>query len=197
MEAQYYWYCWFVFIIVYFLFPPSHLQKGLSVFVLLLMSSYGLFQNTGFHDILLLGIVVIFGLIFWINEQKSLVTHFWPFILCLGYAACQMFLFIHPIWHQFPGFELSLVLFILVLHWFSGSFSSAVGFWMLVNGLGSLVTIVVLEEVEVEQVIIAENIIVFLLKGMVLLFILFGMARLKRSVRRSRNQSRKKGAAHA
>ncbi|MFQ3542966.1 hypothetical protein Q7A53_02690 [Halobacillus rhizosphaerae] len=195
MTAQYYWYGWVIIMIAYFFLPPSKVRNRILFFCFIVLNTYSFINDPIIHDYLQLGLLYCFGLSFWLIDRRSFVDHFWPFILSMVYTSIQMFLVVHPVWTLFPGFHLGWILAIILLDWFDLSFSSLIGLWFILNSCGAFLTMYVFSVYGVEQFLTSEQVIVTTFKGLVIIFILHGISRLKKAVRRGR-KSRNKGAAY-
>ncbi|MGP4077017.1 YphA family membrane protein [Halobacillus sp. K22] len=197
MAAIYYWYAWFLALIIFFFIPSSHLRSRLLLFIWIIMCTYTLadLQLMGSlpFSIFLLG---IFGTYFWKIRRKNMIQHFWPIVLSVGYTAVQLFLLVQPVWSRLPGVYLAVIFFLFILHKIFRDLPSLIGVWLLINAFGTLWSYLVLSIYILEEPMFNQQTIIFVLKGMVALFIMYGVYRLKLSLQQKKIKPLRKGGAY-
>ncbi|MCA1009479.1 hypothetical protein [Halobacillus halophilus] len=197
MAAIYYWYAWFLALIIFFFIPASSLRSRLLLFIWIIMCTYSFgdnpFINFQLYSILLLA---IFGTYFWKITHKHMIQHFWPIVLSIGYTAVQLFLLVQPVWSRLPGIYLGVIFFLFVLHKMFEDLPSLIGVWLLINAFGTLWSYLVLSIYILEEPIMNQQMIIFVLKGMVVLFIMYGIHHLKYSLQQQKIKTIKKGGAY-
>jgi len=197
LAAIYYWYAWILALIIFFFIPSSYLRSRLLLFIWIIMCTYTIGDNQFIHFqlyfVLLLG---IFGTYFWKITHKHMIQHFWPIVLSIGYTAVQLFLLVQPVWSRLPGVYLGVVFFLYVLHKMFQDLPSLMGAWLLINAFGTLWSYLVLSIYILEEPFFNQQMVIFVLKGMVVLFIMYGIHRLKYSLHQKKIKTIKKGGAY-
>lgn len=164
------------------------------LFVGLLMCTYEIFPwdpstQIYFH----VSFLFIFGVYIWIRKKRAFFNHFWPFIFSVGYASIWMFLVIHPIWVNFPGASLSIILFIWMLRVVMDDLGGLIAIWLLTNAGGTLISYLIFTLYQKEGLIDTQVTNSFVMKGLIILLLFHGVDQLKRSIRKKK--TRPKGAA--
>ncbi|WP_163526241.1 hypothetical protein [Halobacillus ihumii] len=198
MAVAYYWYAWFLMILAYFFLNRNSIKRDvLMVFIAFQMISFSHLNNN--HDVstyTLLGVLSLFGLIFWI-EQKKFWYHALPFSFSLLCAGVQLFFLVNPVWSLFPAIQWLLVGVIYIVHKLGFPFYSQVGLWVLVNTLGTLWSTLVLTYYQTSDYMNLIEMNLLIGKGIILLFLLQGIYQIKRSLVKLKRQQRNKRRIYA
>ncbi|WP_226579375.1 hypothetical protein [Halobacillus litoralis] len=194
MDAVFYWFAWVSVIIVTFFIQKQTLRQTLLLFSLICMCTYASPVLSEGHLLLLhISLLVCFGIRLWVRRSRSFVQHFWPFVLSVGYSAGLMFFIIHPVWSSFPGISFGIVFILLLLRMTIRDIEGLIGTWMVVNALGALFTYGVFYTYANEKLVESQAMLVLVFKGLLVLFILYGINNLKQSNKKTR-KSKAKGA---
>ncbi|QAS50766.1 YphA family membrane protein [Halobacillus litoralis] len=196
MTAIFYWYAWIAAIIVIFYIQKRTLRHALMLFIGIAMCTFSVSSlSTGAHIYIHVLLLSGFGTHLWVRRHRSIFEHFWPFVLSIGYAAILMFFVIHPVWGEFPGISLGMVLIFLLLRMIVKDIEGLLAIWMLMNAGGTLSSYVIFSTYSNEGLIESQTMMTFVLKGVLFLFVFYGVHNLKRAIRRKRLNSSSKGAA--
>ncbi|WP_146816023.1 YphA family membrane protein [Halobacillus faecis] len=195
MEATFYWFAWSLTVIAVFFIQRRKLKRDLLLVLGVFMCTYDWLSWSPngqfyFHICILL----VFGTYLFISIRRSMFDYFWPFILSVGYAAVWMFLVVHPVWVNFPGVSLFLLVIVGLLRMFVKDVGGQMGLWVLTNAGGTLFSFLIFALYQNEGLIDTHAMLSLSIKGMFVLLLFHGVDQLKRSIRKKR-KSISKGAA--
>lgn len=195
MAFTYYWLSWVIVVITVFFINKADIKKHLLFFMGILMCIFSIRSDGALIYSLLHPILLIwFGGRFWLMKKKRLVAHFWPFMLSMVYSSIQLFIVVSPLWMEFPLSTFGIVIFLFGLTYFLKNISCAIGMWLLMSGMGMLWTTLVFSPYEMTAAIDTNLVMITSMKGILILFILYGVQSLRNWLNHLQS---KKGAAHA
>ncbi|WP_027954432.1 YphA family membrane protein [Halobacillus kuroshimensis] len=191
-----YWYAWVLVICVYFFMKNTRTRTALLFFLYFLMCSFSWkFISPSVYLYAHLILLILFGLYFISFQKRPLVVYLWLFFLSIGHASGSLFILIHPVWMHLPGFSTGFVL-VLLLRMILTDFRGIAGLWLFINGAGMTLTYVVLRFYGKEGVVTAQPLLVFVLKGLLILLFVHGLRVLKKN-NAGAGKSKQKGDAYA
>ncbi|MGR9049911.1 YphA family membrane protein [Halobacillus faecis] len=195
MEVTFYWFAWSLTVIAIFFIQRRKLKRDLLLVLGVLMCTYDMLSwsqkgQVYFHVFIL----IFFGTYLFITIRRAWFDYFWPFIFSIGYAAVWMFLIVHPVWVNFPGISLFLLLIVGLLRVFIKDVGGQMGLWMLTNAGGTFFSFLIFSLYQNEGLIDTHVMLSLSIKGVFVLLLFHGVGQLKRSIRKKR-KSISKGAA--
>ncbi|MYL19436.1 hypothetical protein GLW04_06000 [Halobacillus litoralis] len=191
-----YWYAWVLMICIWFFMKQTSARTSLLFFLCVLMCTFSwTFIHPSVYLYAHLGLLMVFGLHLLSFQQRPLVIYFWLFFLSIGFSSVSLFITIHPVWTHLPGFSLGVAV-VLLLRMILSDLRGIAGFWLTMNGAGMTLTYVVLRLYGREGVVMTAPLLVFALKGLLILLFVHGLRTLKKN-NAGAGKSKYKGDAYA
>ncbi|TGB04517.1 YphA family membrane protein [Halobacillus salinus] len=194
MAPFYYWLSWLIVIIAIFFIEGTSLKQTLLLFAAVVMCLYSLNAEEPLLQLIHPAVLVAFGVRFWLMKTKKWLSHVWPFIFSLVCTSLYLFLIVSPLWMEFPLKSIGVCIFLFAMTFYLGNLCCAIGFWLLLNGLGILWTTIVFWQYELGAVLDLNQKMLTVLQGVLILFVIYGVLTLKKW---SYHYRSKKGVAHA
>ncbi|MCA0970333.1 hypothetical protein LCM20_07010 [Halobacillus litoralis] len=180
MAPTFYWLAWLIVIIVTFFIEPIYMKKVFLLFMGLIMCLFSLNESPYlWAPFVTPAVFVVFGIKFWMFQKQKAWAHLWPFTLSIGFSAIQLFLIVIPLWRVVPVSFIGIGVYLFFVSLFVRVFFSSVGLWLIVSGLGTFWTCGVLYMYDMTAAIDPNQIVITVMKGLLLLFMIHGVLRLK------------------
>ncbi|MGV2620293.1 UNVERIFIED_CONTAM: hypothetical protein N8J90_03870 [Halobacillus marinus] len=138
---------------------------------------------------------MLFGIYFWNRTRRKKWEHAWLLLSSIGYSAVWIIHIIHPVWAVFPGISLLLAGVVFSLRLVIRDLEGRIGLWIFMNAGGSLLSYYVFSLYTEEGLVESGNMMTLTMKGLFILFIIYGVERMKQSINKKKRSLRKKGSA--